>query len=203
MRLSFGPPPSNSAKVFREWATRKHTAEKGKTGPKQGHSKKASTPLPLRVFVMTVPQVLAGEGIRKAKRVGWRHFGFGKTVKQTISAEILAVGNRHRVARIYRSKSNSIVNRALTSLTKKHSKAKKYVGIDLVKIHPLVGLAVWVRSRNAKEDLIFPLESIVPELQTGTAYIYADVLPLLQKSAKILVSQSQALDAKLREGRTE
>lgn len=203
MRLSSGPPPSNSIKIFREWATREHAAKKRKTGPKHGPAKKASTLLPLSVFVVTIPQILAGEGIRKAKRVGWRHFGFGRTAKQTISAEILAAGNRHTVARTYDSKPNSIVSRALRSLATKHSRTKKYVGIGLVKIPPLVALAVWVRSRNTKEDLIFPLESIVPDLQTDTAYIYADVLPLLQRSAKALVSQSHALAAKLREGRTE
>lgn len=202
MRLSSGSPPSHSTKVFREWATRQHIAGKGKTGPKRGHPKKASRTVPHGVFVVTIPQVLAGEGIRKAKRVGWRHFGFGKTVKQHVSAEILMAGNRHRVARAYGSKPTSIVSQALRSLAKEYSKTKKYVEIGLVKIPPLVGLAVWVRSRNAKEDLIFPLESIVPELQKRTAHIYADVLPLLQRSAKALVSQSLALDAKLGEGRT-
>jgi hypothetical protein len=203
MRLFSGPPPSNSTKVFREWATRKHAVEKGKTGPRQGYSKKASTLLPLSVFVVTIPQVLAGQGIRKAKRVGWRHFGFGKTLKHTVSAEILATGSRHRVARTYGLKPNSIVSRALRSLTMKHSRTKKYVRISLVKIPPLVSLAIWVRSRNAKEDLILPLESVVPELQRRTARPYVDVLPLLQRSAMALVSQSQALDAKLREGRSE
>jgi hypothetical protein len=198
MPLSSGSPPSQSTKVFHDWVTRLHSSTKGKSGPKQGHLKKVLPPVPQRVFVLTISQVLAGEGIRKAKPVAWRHFRSGPSVKQNISAEILMAGNRHLVARTYGSRASSIVTKALRGLAKKH---KKYEGISLVKIPPLVGLAVWVRGRNAKEDVIFPLESVVPELQRGTAHLYVEVLPLLQRSANALVSQSLTLDAILRKGR--
>jgi len=203
MPLSSGSPPSHSSKVFREWVARHHTAAKTKRVPKQGYPNKVSTPAPQRVFVLTIPQVIAGEGIRNARRVAWRHFGFGPASKKTVSAEILIAGKSHRVARTYGSKPTSIISRTLAVLTRKHSRSKRYDGISLIKIPPLLGLAVWVRGRNTKEDLIFPLQSAVPELQTGTTHKYVDALPLLQRSAKALVAQSLALNAKLGMGRAE
>lgn len=203
MPLPSGSPPSHSTKVFRAWVARHHTAAKTKKVPKRGYSNKVLTPAPQRVFVLTIPQVIAGEGIRNARRVAWRHFGFGSTSKQTLSAEVLVTGKRHRVARTYGSKATSIISKALTALQKKHSRAKTYQGISLLKIPPLLGLAVWVRGRNTKEDLIVPLQSAVPELQSGTTHKYVDALPLLQQSAKALVAQSLALNAKLRMAQTE
>lgn len=202
MPLSSGSPPSHSTKVFCEWAAR-HATAKDERATKKGHRNKALTPDPQRVFVLTIPQVIAGKGLRSAKRVAWRHFGSGPTAKQNVSAEILIGGKRHRVARTYGSKATSMICKALRRLGKKHSRTKRYEGISLLKISPLVGLAVWVRGRNRKEDLIFPLESAVPDLRSGIAHNYLDALPLLQRSANALVSQSLALDAKLRKGRTD
>jgi hypothetical protein len=200
MPLSSGSPPSHSTRVFRKWVARPNTATRGKRIPEQRHPNKPFTPAPHRVAVLTIPQLIAGEGLRKARRVAWCHFAPGPRAKQQVSAEIVIVGRLHRVARTYGSRATSIITKALSALAKKYSRTKTYQSISLVKIPPLVGLAVWVRGRNAKEDLIFTLESVLPELQRDTAHNYVDSLPLLQRSAKALVAQSLALDVKLRKG---
>jgi hypothetical protein len=197
MTLSPGPPPISSVETFREWAARKRATIKPRQPAGNRTSRKRSALTSHSVFVLAMPHVIEGKGPRDAKCLAWRHFNLGPSPKHTISAEILTSNKHRRVAQSYGPSATIVVGRALATLRKKYVKTKKYKFIGLLKIPPLVALAIWVRGRNAKEDLIFPLQSVLPDLKRGVAYTYVDALPLLQRSANGLVSQSLELADKL------
>ena len=155
-----------------------------------------TAPVPHSIHVLTIPQLLAGKGLRNARHVAWHHFKFGPTPKHTVSAEVIFTNKAHKLARLYGPVPTIALSKDLVKLRKAHSRTKTFEGISLVKIPPLLSLGIWIRGRIPKDDLIYPLQSIVPDLKRKTTYTCADALRLLQRSASALVDESAKLGAK-------
>jgi hypothetical protein len=197
MTLSIGSPPLESTKVFRDWTARLRSNVKKKSVRKSTRSVSGTLPKARKVFVFTVRQVTGGQALSKARFVAWRHFGLGRHSRHRVSADILVSNKAHFLGRMYDQESTVRLSQALASISEKHQESRQYSNIRLLKIPQMIGLAIWLRGRAKKNDLVFPLESCVPEVKTGILYQFSEIVPSLQTSAKALISQSRSLKAKL------
>ena len=189
--------PSRSTNVFLKWIT--HLC--GNTGRKKTPSAPrswSSAHEAQRVFVLTLHHLVNKAGMKQAKFLAWLHFGLGRNSKHLISAEIVKSGKHHTIARTYDRKSTVKLARALRIAVKKQTQSSKYSSIRLLKIPPLIGLAIWLRGRTPENDLIVPVESCVDALKRGKAYRLSDILLSLRARARALADQSAALQSGLR-----
>lgn len=198
MPLSTKSPPRRSTKVFLKWISRFKANGVPQRTPKARGAKREPTPNAERVFVLTTHDLARGRGPKGAKFLAWRHFGIGRNTRHRVSADIVASGKSHSLARMYDQQPTVNLARALQLVKRKYSRSRQYSDIRLLRIPPMVDLAIWVRGRSAKDDLIMPIESCHSGVRKGASHRFADVLPLLQASAKVLADQSASLQAQLK-----
>ena len=187
-------PPRNSTKTFQKWTDHLRTDVKAKRAVKSKRSRDLSLPGAHKVFVLTARQLIDGEGLARARFVAWKHFGLGKNSRHLVSAEIAVSGKTHSVARMDEGRYTSkIIQAMLRTINDNKRTSRKYRTVCLVKIPPLIGLAIWLRGRKRKDDLVFPVESCVAGVKKGKAYLLPKIEPLLRQSALALAEQSRSL----------
>lgn len=197
MGLSTKSPPRQSKRAFLEWLSRGRGDGARKRNSKARDSKVHSARKAEKLFVLSMHDLVRGRGAKGPKFLGWRHFGIGRKAGHRVSADIVASGKDRILARMYGHKSTVSVARALRAVRRKYMRSRRYRDICLLRIPPLVGLAVWIRGRKTKDDLIVPIESCLRGAKRGALKRFADLLPMLQASAKVLAEQSFRLHARL------
>ena len=198
MPLSPKSPPRRSTKAFLKWVSRVKANGARKGNSKARDLKRQAAPNAERVFVLTMHDLARGSGAKGPKFLAWRHFGIGRNARHRVSADIVASGKSHILARTYDEQPTVNLARTLRLVRRKYTRSRQYSDIRLLRIPPLVGLAIWIRGRKAKDDLIIPIESCLTGVRKGASRRFADVLPLLQASAKVLADQSASLRDQLK-----
>src|SRR5262245_25710341 len=85
MALSPESPPVSSVRKFRKWAdhqiglVNQNAQRPAKLAEKK--SNKTTTRAAHSIYVLTIPQLVAGKSLRSAKRVAWHHFRLGASRK--------------------------------------------------------------------------------------------------------------------------
>lgn len=138
-----------------------------------------------QVFALGLTDVADGGGLAAAKLVSWRHIlpPSGKS-RLTVEVTVDERTGRHRFAAVNSGPFAEAVQRQVAAASQDPVVRGGDYDLAVLQISALAVVAVWLRGRDGKEDVVIPVAPTDPALVAGRHYAPGAFLQALAPTAR-------------------
>lgn len=137
----------------------------------------------IKVHIMSLNDIVSGEGFQKAVHSGWKYF---TDDNKAIEVHYDEDGNNHRLAEMNEGVHIKNVQDSIKLIRKEKMIRGKHYEISLLVIPGLCITALWLHHKDGNNDLVVPVKPLHPILKKSGNSIFSseEFIQLLKEEAK-------------------